>query len=129
MSQENVKLVREVYDGWARGDFNTGDFGPGFEWGQLSGAVEPGVRRGAEVGDALRRLFEVYEGFRVEPEEFIDAAEHVVVVGRARGTGRQSGIELDQRFAFVWTIRDETLCGFQLYQRRDEALEAVGLAG
>ena len=127
MSRENVELVREVYRAWAAGDFSAGAFAPDFEWGQLPDAVEPGPRRGPEVGDALRRLFEAYKDFRVEAEEFLDTGDRVVVIGYVRGTGRKSGMELDQRFAFVWRVRDAMLTGFQVYRERAEALKAVGL--
>jgi ketosteroid isomerase-like protein len=123
----NVELVREVYGAWARGDFSAGAFAPDFEWGQLPDAVEPGARRGPEVGVALRRLFEAYKDFRVEAEEFLDAGERVVVVACVRGTARKSGLELDQRFAFVWRAREAMLTGFQVYRERAEALKAVGL--
>ena len=75
MSQENVEIVRQVHEGWARGDFGVGaDFvAPDFEWHQFPQAVEPGTRRGAEVGEALRNVFDVYENVRVEAREFIDA--------------------------------------------------------
>jgi ketosteroid isomerase-like protein len=127
MSKENVELVRQVYAGWARGDFSVGALSPDFRWGQLAGAVEAGERRGPEVADALRRLFEIYKDFRTDAEEFIDAGDRVVVVARSRGTARRSGMELDQRFAYVWTIQDGMLCGFQMYATRAEALDAVGL--
>jgi ketosteroid isomerase-like protein len=84
MSQENVETVRAVHDGWARGDFRVAQelFAPDFSWDQPAEAVEPGSRRGPEVRDALRNLFDVYDDYRVEASEFID--------GRRRGGGRGS---------------------------------------
>ena len=44
MSQENLELVRRVYEGWARGDFSEGDvFSPDVEfempdWPHLAGS-------------------------------------------------------------------------------------------
>jgi len=122
-----VEIVRGVYEGWAQGNFNSGVMSPDFEWQQLSGAVEPGSRRGEQVGNSLRRLFEVYEDVRVEAEEFVDAGDRVVVVGLARATARRSGMELNQRFAFVWTVSDGVLIRMEMYPERREALEAVGL--
>jgi ketosteroid isomerase-like protein len=103
MSRESVELVREVYRGWARGDFKAGAdvFSSDFEWQQLRIAVEPGSHRGADIGVAVRRVFEVYEDFRVEADEYIDAGDEVVVVARSRGTARASAMQLDQRFAYV----------------------------
>ena len=129
MSRENVELVRTVYEGWERGDFRAGSdlFAPDFEWKQSPDAVEPGSHRGAAVGTALRHIFDVYEHYRIEAEEYLDAADAVVVVGRARGTARGSGMPLDQRNFLVWRVRDGKLIGTEAFRNRSEALEAVGL--
>jgi uncharacterized protein len=130
MSQENVELVRRIYDRWSRGDFSVGTdlMAPDFEWQQYAEAVEPGSHRGAAVGGALEKIFEVYGDFRIEPEEVLDAGDKVVVLGRSRGTARGSGMELDQRFAFVWTVRDGKLARIEVYADRRDALEAAGLS-
>ena len=129
MSQENVELVRTVLAGWARGDFRAGAdlFAADFEWKQRSDAVEPGSHRGASVGTALRELFEVWENYRIEAEEYIDAGDRIVVVGRARGTARGSGMELDHPICFVWAVRNGELASFETVRDRGDALEAVGL--
>src|SRR5438034_4240665 len=129
MSQENVEIVRSVYDGWAKGNFNAGSdlLAPDFEWQQHAEAVEPGSHHGAGVGAALRRIFDIYENFRVEAEEYIDGGDNVVVVGRTRATAKGSGMEPQQRFAFVWTLRDGRLVRLAVYADRAEALEAAGL--
>jgi ketosteroid isomerase-like protein len=112
-----------------RGDFGVGadQLARDFEWHQFSEAVEPGTRRGAGVGDALRKIFEVYEGFRFEAREFIDAGDKVVVIGRARGTARGSGLKLDMEASLVWTVRDGKLARNDFFTDRREALEAAGL--
>jgi ketosteroid isomerase-like protein len=68
-----------------------------FEWHQFPRAVEPGTRRGAEVGGALRKIFEVYEDLRVDVREFIDAGDEVVAIGRTRATAKGSGLQLDNQ--------------------------------
>jgi uncharacterized protein len=129
MSQENVKLVRRILDGWAQGDFRVGRdlLTPDFEWHQFPEAVEPGTRRGAEVRGALRKLFEVYEDVRVDAREFIDAGDKVVVVGRSTATARGSVLRLDNPIAFVWTVRDGKLVRNEVFTNRRDALEAAGL--
>ena len=129
MSQENVERVRTVYEGWARGDFRAGSdlFAPDFEWKQRPDAVEPGSHRGASIGTALRQLFAVWENYRIEAEEYIDAGDRIVVVGRARGTARGSGMELDQSIVLLWTARNGKLASIETVRDRAEALEAVGL--
>ena len=126
-----MAVVRAVYDCWARGDFRTSadKFAPDFEWVQLRAVVEPGSHRGPEARDrAMRSIFEVWENFRIEPEEYIDAGDRVIVVARSHGTARGSGMQLDQRFASVWTVRDGKAVRMELYASRDEALKALGLS-
>jgi ketosteroid isomerase-like protein len=130
MSAENVALVREIYDRWARGDFGTGaaSFAPEFEWHPPADAVELAARRGTTIGRSLSEIFEIYRDFRIEAEEYIDAGdEGVVVVARSRGTTRQEGKKVDQLFAYVWTARNGRLIRAQVYGERTEALQAVGL--
>lgn len=100
---------------------------PDFEWHQFPQAVEPGTRRGAEVGEALRNVFDVYENVRVEAREFIDAGDKVVVVGRTRATARGSGMQVENEVALVWSVRDGSLIRNEVFTDRREALEAAGL--
>jgi ketosteroid isomerase-like protein len=129
MSQENVEIVRRVYDGWSRGDFSVGTnlMAPDFEWHQHAEAVEPGSHRGAAIGGAITKIFEVYEDFRVGPEEYIDAGDRVVVTARVQATGRGSGVELDVRYSFVWTVRGGKLAELAVFLDRSQALEAAAL--
>jgi ketosteroid isomerase-like protein len=127
VSRKNVEIVREIHDAWARGDFALGSdrLAPEFEWHQFPQAVEPGTRRGAEVGESFRRVFEVYEDVRVDSSEFIEADDKVIVVGRVFATARGSGMPLDSPIAFVWTLRDGKLVRNELFTDRQEALEAA----
>jgi ketosteroid isomerase-like protein len=51
----------------------------------------------------------------------------VVVVMRAVGRGRESGIAVEYELARVWTVRDGLAIRHKSYPSRDEALEAAGL--
>ena len=130
MSSENVELVRGVYEGWSRGDFSVATelTASGFEYRQNPEAVEPGTRRGAGIGDALRGIFDVYDDFRVEPSEFIDAGDRVLVVSRALGTAKGSGLDLDMDVFFVWTVTEGKLASNAVFTDRQLALEAAGIS-
>ena len=131
MSHENVEVVRAVYDCWRQGDFRAtaNKVAPDFEWKQVHGVVEPGSHVGADANRALRSIFEVYEDLRVEAEEYVDAGDTIVVVARAHGTARGSGLHMDQRLAFVWTVREGKPVQMEQYPNREDALKAVGLEG
>jgi ketosteroid isomerase-like protein len=129
MSQENVEIVQRIYDGWSHGDFSVGTnlMAPDFEWHQHAEAVEPGSHRGAAIGGAITKIFEVYEDFRVGPEEYIDTGDQVMVTARVQATGKGSGVELDVRYSFVWTVRGGQLAELAVFLDRSQALESSGL--
>ncbi len=129
MSQENVELVKVIHDGWSQGDFSVGaeHLTADFRWQQHAEAVEPGSRSGAAIGDTFRNIFAVYDDYRIEPGEFIDAGDKVVVAVRIRATAKVSRIDVDQRFNLVWSTREGKLAGIEVFTDRDEALEAAGL--
>jgi len=126
-----VETVRAIYECWRRGDFRaTADkVATDFEWKQVHGVVEPGSHVGADANRALRSIFEVYEDLRVEAEEYVDAGDTIVVVARAHGTALRSGLHMDQRLAFVWTVREGKPVQMEQYPNREDALKAVGLEG
>ena len=63
----------------------------------------------------------------MEPHEFIEAGDLVVVPPTTHGKGRD-GIEVVSRATFVWTIRNGAIERVSMYQERQDALEAVGLS-
>ena len=53
-------------------------------------------------------LRETWEGIRIDPLEGFDVGEgRVVVDQRMWAKGQRSGIEVDQRFAMLYTVRPE----------------------
>jgi ketosteroid isomerase-like protein len=124
MSEENVQLVRKMYELWSQGQSASHLIDPQLEYINPSYAVEAGTRRGRR---ALGKIREVYPDFRMEPERFVDAGEDVVVIGTARGT-TASGVRAQWRQGYVWTVRDGKAVRFRWFSQPSEALEAVGLS-
>jgi uncharacterized protein len=72
---------------------------------------------------------EVWEEFRFEPDEFLDAGDRVLVIGRWVGKGRGSGVEVVQPIAHIFTLRDGRIVRSELgYSDRGAALKAAGLS-
>jgi ketosteroid isomerase-like protein len=63
----------------------------------------------------------------LEPEEFIDAGERVVVLARLSARGKASGVPLVRRDGMVWTVRDGKAVRLDYFNNPTEALEAAGL--
>ena len=130
MSQENVEIVRAAYDAYNRRDLDAAlkDAAPGFEldWTRAVGP-QRGLYRLDQIRAFLGDFLEAFESTRVEPDEFVEAGDQVVVpqTGYIRG---RDGIELTARVALVWTIRDGAIVRICLYQQTRYALEAAGLS-
>jgi ketosteroid isomerase-like protein len=88
-----------------------------------------GTHRGNE---SIRAIYEENQktmaGYDVVPVEMIDAGDKVVAVVKMVGAGSSSRIEMDERFAFVFTMRDGHCVREQAFRNREEALDATGLS-
>jgi ketosteroid isomerase-like protein len=135
MSQGNVEMVRRAHQAFNRPDVFDLDAlyrltVPDFvvDWSR-SGGVEAGIYRGEA---ATRRFwdtfFEVFQRVVVEPVQFMDHGDRVVVPHHFRAVGRD-GIEVEARSVVVFTVRDGRIVEMQLYQDTAEALEALGVEG
>ena len=130
MSQENVKIVKAAIDAVNREDWDAAfqDAAPGFEL-DMSRAVGPvhGVFDLDQVRRVLVEFAGNWESVRIEPHEYIEAGDLVVVPNTGHLRGRD-GIEVSVTVAFVWTIRDGAIERLVMYQSRQDALEDLGLS-
>ena len=132
MSQENVEMVRRIYDELALGHFwaiaplldpqITWDWGP--DMALVEGTTVYHGPHGVET--ATREWLKAWEGARVEAEEFFDAGEQVVAFVHILAQPKHGGPEVEMHSANVWTVRDGLATGMKGYTR-DAALKAVGL--
>jgi ketosteroid isomerase-like protein len=131
MSQENVEIVRHVIEAWNsdRQESVIRLIDPEVVLDATRRLINPKTYAGME---GMRRMLadrdEVWEEFRLEPDEFLDAGDRVVVIGRWVGKGRGSGIEVQQPVWHVFTLHDGRVIRVELgYTNRGEALEAAGV--
>ena len=90
MSEQNVELVRRIYDLWSREESARDLIAEDVEYVNPSYAVEPGTRRGRKSFAVVR---DTYEDFNVQVERFVDTAgDDVVVLARYTASGRGSGV-------------------------------------
>jgi ketosteroid isomerase-like protein len=131
MSQQNVELVRRGYDAFNRGDMNAAFelFDPEIEWSEGTDVPEPQLYHGHDgVRRQQQRFRESWESFSIEPEEFIEAGDRLVVIVKLAGRGKGSGIDVETRGAHVWTVRAGKAVRLEMYLDTATALEAVGLS-
>jgi ketosteroid isomerase-like protein len=129
MSQQNIEIAQRFIEHWNQ----TGDFPWELVDPDILYVIDPpawlaGTYRGhAEVKDLLRRTWDVYDEFRFEVDDFIDAGDSVVGLGAAHVRGALSGAPAVQPGASVQRVRDGRIVALRIYLNRDEALEAAGL--
>jgi ketosteroid isomerase-like protein len=130
MFTKNVERLRAFYDA-----FNTSKLiNP--EW--LAADVEfkqpdelgggQGVYHGRDgFARGVQELLDVFEDFRADPEDFLEAGAYIVVYVRLSGRARASGVPFDDPYAHVVRFRGEQIDLWHAYSDRRDALKAVGL--
>src|SRR5919106_6177473 len=130
MSRENVEVVRRMWDAFLANDFETAlsSYDPDVEWDGTN-LPDGEVGRGIDaIVDHISRWSDMWEGWKVEVERVIDAGGEQVIVF-IRETGRStSGLDMDERHAELYRIRDGKIVRRQGFSDPAEALEAAGLS-
>lgn len=121
MSQDNVELVRRLIEAVNRRDRDAA-----FRYLDPEIEVDWARFRGLEA-EAYRDE-PAARGFWITPLEFIEIGEHVVVPIATLLCGRD-GVEGVARSAPVVTVRRGRVVAWTLYEKKADALEAVGRRG
>jgi ketosteroid isomerase-like protein len=125
VSEENLALVRQIYDAWDRDGSAREFIAEDVEYVNPSYAVEPGTRVGRKSFALVR---DTYEDVRIRVERIIDAGgDDIVVLARYTASGTVSGVPLEGEHGYVWTLRDGQAVRFQWFSSHAEALTAAGL--
>jgi ketosteroid isomerase-like protein len=66
-----------------------------------------------------------FEDFEMEALEFLDAGDRVIVEILQRGKGKASGVMVEGRFWFVYTLADGKIARQDVYASREQALESA----
>jgi ketosteroid isomerase-like protein len=131
MPEDNVAVVRRLYDAWARDEIpGPADLlHPDVEYVNPDGAIEPGTRRGLQAfAAAVEKTLEGWETWEMEPEQFTAAGDQVAVVLRYRATARRSGIKLDGRESALLTVRGGKILRYEWFHGPEGALRALAPA-
>jgi ketosteroid isomerase-like protein len=144
MSQENVETVRGVFalatefsGGLTADEIERylsdaalrGYFDPEIEWVPVPQSIL--ATRSYEGYEGVRRFWtdflSAWDEYSVEPVEFVDCGDQVAVIMRM--TARTHGVEIDELWSSLSTLRDGKVVRVQGFTSRDGALEASGQPG
>jgi ketosteroid isomerase-like protein len=127
MSQENVELVRGWFERWNRRerDFLEDEVDPEVE---VVSRLQPEPYRGrAGLRKWMNEIDEQFEEWQLVADDWRDAGDTVVILGRIHLRGQGSGIELEERLGWLVELRDKRLRRLRIFVKPEEALEAAGL--
>jgi ketosteroid isomerase-like protein len=130
MSEAGIETLRAAYEAMNRGDFFRG-VQPDFELKTPERGPQAGTtHRGPdEARRAFEDFFEPYEEVTIEPQEFLERGDRIVVFFLLRSRPRGSSAVVEIRAAHLWTMRDDKVARLEIFPERAKALEAAGLSG
>jgi ketosteroid isomerase-like protein len=132
VSEEDVRALRRIYEAFSHWDVDelVRDLTHDIEWGLPDSIPWGGTRHGH---DGVRSFASVsqdhVEGRWADPDDFLDAGDRLVVLGRMRGRARASGTEFEIEFAHVWTMTDGMASRLRAYFDTAPLTAALGEAG
>jgi ketosteroid isomerase-like protein len=130
MSQENVEIVVRMYEAYLAGDADRAlaYCDPNIE-ADFSIRGDTGVRQGREaLAEIVASWVGTWDDYSERIEEVRDLGDTVCVIATQRGRGKGSGLEVDNRFAGLYEVKDGLITRVTMYEGPDKALEAAGLS-
>jgi ketosteroid isomerase-like protein len=128
VSEQNVEIVRRMYAARESGDADgaLARFHPDV-------VVDATARGDGAMGHGREELSAIiaewigaFDEWREEIEEIRDLGEKVFVVATQRGRGKESGAEVETRYALLYEVQDDKIARMTLFRGPSEALEAAG---
>ena len=127
-----MEIVKQLLGAINRRDLNVVDefATPDVEFvPALEGSVASRAYRGREGWESyLAEIEDTWEELRIFGAEFRDLDDRVLVLGRAEGRGKGSGVPVASPFAMVLEFRDGRILRSRSFLDHSQALRAAGLS-
>jgi len=130
MSQENVEIVRRMYEAFHGGDAEgaLSYFDPNVLVDTSSARPDGVIGKGREhLSATIGGWVGTWEEWREEIEEMRDLGNRVLVLSVQRGRGKGSRVEVEARYAILYDLRGDKIVSLRMYMDPAEALEVAGL--
>jgi len=132
MSEENLQVVRAVFDAFSRGDMPAmlELMDPSVVFTPIPDTPDIQSFHGHEgVLQGLAQSIDIWDDFSVELREMRDFDDHVLASLRWWGRGPSSGIQMEVDICALYTFREGKIVRWQFFASGQQALEAAGLSG
>jgi ketosteroid isomerase-like protein len=128
MAQQNVEVVRAMYEAFARRDLATlvSHLDPAMNVYDRPVHPEASVYEGREGFLRFAQTdWAAFDDVTYEPQEFVAHRPYVVVPIKQRGRGKGSSLGVEESIVNVWKLRAGKCVELRNYSTIAEALEAV----
>ena len=128
MAEENLDLVRSIYEQTAAGDLSAVERFP-YDFEFVTGPELPdaGTYRGEAAKAFIRAWVESFEGYTLQATEMIEVGGKVLVGLLQRGRPSGATAFVEGRWWQVVTVRQGEVSRIETFADRGLALRAVGL--
>jgi ketosteroid isomerase-like protein len=127
--ERDVERLRGAYQAFNEGggvDAILERLGPDFQLRDRESSPDRQTRYGkAGIKQLFDSYMEAFDALRLEPEEFIEVGDQIVVSLNQRIRGKGSGAEVEARVAHVWTLRNGEIVRLRIFGGKERALEAI----
>jgi ketosteroid isomerase-like protein len=130
MARGKIETLRRQYEARERGDWDAilALYSSDTVWDDRRLRPEGAVHRGRDaMVTEMEAWFATWREYSWTVEEMVEVEDRVLVVGRERGVGKASGIDIDHRVGLVITFRDALIVRTEVYGDPDQARASVAL--
>jgi ketosteroid isomerase-like protein len=130
MSRENVEIVRAQVERFK----TTGELSPetsaaDIAWHDPPDFPDAQIHIGVSgVFDALAIWADAWSEWQIDLDDYVDAGDRVLVRGKQRGRGKDTGVFVEQPLCLVYLLRGGTVAEVRAFFDEDQALYAAGLS-
>jgi ketosteroid isomerase-like protein len=131
VATDDTARFRRAFDAFSRGDLDTAlaDVAPDFKLRDhviIEGTEEPSGPEAVRANHA--QLLEGFDEFTLEPLEFVEIDDGMLVRILSRGhSSREGGIDVELEVGQLWRLRDGIAISLDIYPSWAEARRAAGL--
>jgi ketosteroid isomerase-like protein len=131
VGEDNIELLRTLYEHWERGDLAAAAefFDSEVEFTRTGSELTAGEWRGFdEMRATFAEYMQAWEDLQSQAERFIDLGDdRVLVLERQTARGKTSGVVVENELGWLFTLRDSKIVRLAGYWHRAEAMRAAGL--
>ncbi len=132
MVKKNLDIVKTFFEAGPKGDMDVARdvLHDNIEWIEpdVPGLWFAGIHRGAEAAlrEVVKPAFEYVEEFNIKVDEYLDAGDEIIVLGRFLGKSKETKKNFEIPSCFVCKVQDGKIVRLRAYHNTVLWLEVIG---